>query len=79
MSALHQDTVPVRACCGHRHTGPVCPDGTVMCCVCLDRFTRDELAPSPEDPNVREDICLTCAWHDGPAQTITWMLHHLNR
>ena len=49
---------PVRLCCGQRHYGARCPDGTVMCCVCFDKFTDDQLST---DDGVLTDVCLSCA------------------
>ena len=51
-------TAPVRLCCGRRHFGPVCPDGHVMCCLCFDRFTIDQLAV--DDDGARVDVCQAC-------------------
>lgn len=44
---------PVRVCCMQRHNGPVCPDGTVMCCICFEKFT-----PDPEVTVY--DVCPSC-------------------
>ena len=32
---------PVRLCCGQAHWGVVCPDDTVMCCICWARVPVD--------------------------------------
>lgn len=50
---------PVRLCCGERHVGPVCLDGKVMCCLCFERKSIEELNTTP-DGEV-EDVCKTCA------------------
>lgn len=49
---------PVRLCCGERHFGPVCPDKKVQCCLCFNRFSKDELN---EVNGVKEDVCINCA------------------
>lgn len=51
--------LPVRACCGQRHAGPVCPDGLVMCCICFTRVTKARLAIA--DDGHLEDVCIDCA------------------
>jgi hypothetical protein len=53
---------PVRLCCGQRHTGVVCPDGKVMCCVCFNRVTTDKLYVDPDGD--RWDICKECQAHE---------------
>lgn len=50
---------PVRLCCGERHFGPVCPDGKVMCCLCFERKSIEDLNTTP-DGKV-EDVCKICA------------------
>lgn len=50
---------PVRLCCMQRHAGPVCPDGLVMCCLCFNRVTVEELAIDPTDGG-RWDFCQAC-------------------
>ncbi len=45
-------TPPVRLCCGERHTGVVCPNGTVMCCVCFKSFLPTA--------STRYDVCPEC-------------------
>lgn len=52
-------TGPVRPCCGQRHWGPQCPDGLVMCCICFERVTLDELHQTCTGE--LEDVCLRCA------------------
>jgi len=49
---------PVRLCCGRRHSGVLCPDGLVMCCICYHRFPVEGLH---ETDGGREDVCLGCA------------------
>ena len=49
----------VRLCCGKRHDGPVCADEKVMCCLCFNRFSQDELNVN-ENGN-RENVCMECA------------------
>lgn len=51
-------TTPVRLCCGHRHTGPQCPDGLVMCCICFTRVTTARLSTTPDGD--LEDVCIDC-------------------
>jgi len=48
---------PVRLCCGQRHSGVVCPDNTVWCCICFGHFTIDELY---EDSEGKWDMCREC-------------------
>ncbi len=50
---------PVRVCCGQKHSGPVCLDGRVMCCLCFERVEQQQLAIDPEDKK-QWDICSTC-------------------
>lgn len=50
---------PVRLCCGQRHTGSVCPDCKVMCCVCFDRVSQNKLHKLPNGQ--LEDVCQKCA------------------
>ena len=52
------DSTPVRLCCGQKHWGIVCPDGKVMCCLCLKRVSQDELHILPNGE--KEDVCETC-------------------
>lgn len=61
------DSTPIRACCGQRHHGPVCPDGLVMCCICFNRVPKERLAvveegdgSSVDSAPVYEDVCMTC-------------------
>lgn len=48
---------PVRLCCGERHSGPMCPDGKVMCCLCFDRFEVEDLSVVE---GVIENVCKEC-------------------
>lgn len=48
---------PLRVCCMQRHGGVQCPDGLVMCCICFDRFTVDQLAV---DDGSRVNVCAEC-------------------
>ena len=57
------DKPPVRVCCGHRHFGVQCPDGTVMCCLCFGKFSITELAV--EDGGLI-DVCKPCYQRDQP-------------
>lgn len=50
---------PIRPCCGQAHTGPVCPDGKVMCCLCFERFEIKDL--NTLEDGVQEDVCVACA------------------
>jgi hypothetical protein len=50
--------VPVRLCCMKRHFGAQCADGRVMCCMCFDTFTVEELATENGTPI---DVCKECA------------------
>ncbi len=50
---------PVRVCCGQRHSGPVCPDGRVMCAICFEKFNQDQLAVDSKDGKLR-NICREC-------------------
>lgn len=49
---------PVRLCCGKHHTGVVCPDGLVMCCLCFERVTQDQLNVVNGVP---ENVCRKCS------------------
>ena len=44
---------PVRLCCFTSHYGPVCPDGTFMCCLCFEKFPVSEAYQG-------WDICQKC-------------------
>lgn len=55
---LMPDQAPVRLCCGERHVGVICPDGKVMCCLCFERFPREQL--NVRDGH-RENVCVPCA------------------
>ena len=50
---------PVRLCCGQRHFGAVCPDGKVMCCLCFERVSQDDLHVATNGQ--KEDVCKKCA------------------
>lgn len=52
------DEMPVRLCCGQRHWTVACPDGKVMCCLCFNRFTQDELYSDSD--GVKWDVCIPC-------------------
>jgi hypothetical protein len=54
-----QKELPVRLCCGERHLGFVCSDGNVMCCLCFDRVSQDDLKVLPS--GMKENVCKTCA------------------
>jgi len=64
---------PVRLCCGKRHSGVVCPDGLVMCCLCFHRFRVIELHVTDEGP---EDACLKCAADE---EWFCWVRDHPSR
>lgn len=51
--------IPIRLCCGKRHTTPRCLDGRVMCQLCFERVPTKELNVL-EDGNL-EDVCKQCA------------------
>lgn len=53
---------PVRICCGGRHWGAVCNDGLVMCCLCFNRVTKNDLMRDAEDRSKLWDICLSCGF-----------------
>lgn len=56
---------PVKVCCGKRqseHSGAMCPDGTVMCCLCFGRFLTHQLATDESGDKI--DVCLNCDAHD---------------
>ena len=48
---------PIRLCCGKAHDGAVCPDSKVMCCLCFERVTMDQLSTMS---GKKQDICLKC-------------------
>lgn len=56
---------PVRLCCGQRHSGPQCPDGRVMCCLCFDRVETSEL--NQLDDGTHTDVCKPCAAYEARA------------
>lgn len=49
---------PVRICCGRRHSGAVCLDGKVMCCL---RFNRVDQADLAFEGGERVNVCIPCA------------------
>ncbi len=49
---------PARLCCGQRHYGGICPDGKVMCRLCFERFSQDQLHVN--ERGEREDVCIRC-------------------
>lgn len=51
--------IPLKLCCGQRHLGVVCPDGKVMCCICFERVSTENLNVLPDGK--REDVCRPCA------------------
>lgn len=53
------DFIPYRPCCGQQHWGAQCPDGRVMCCLCFDKFTLEQLNKNEEGQ--LEDVCKECA------------------
>lgn len=55
---------PIRLCCFERHFGPVCPDGTVMCCLCFGKYEQDQLAM---DGGVKIDVCKDCYMNERKA------------
>lgn len=68
--------IPVRPCCGQRHLGALCPDGHFMCCLCFDRFPLAEasiIASKDEWNGMKQDVCRSCAWDDGPSLVVRWM------
>lgn len=52
------DFAPVRPCCMQRHSGPMCPDGRVMCQICFERVLIPELAV--EDGGL-VNVCRRCS------------------
>lgn len=44
-----------------RHWDLPCPDGTVMCCLCFDKFEQDQLY---EDEDGKWDMCRECGEED---------------
>ena len=66
-------SVPVRLCCGQRHRGAVCPDGKVMCCICFERVSQDDLRVLPDGK--KEDVCKACDAMEklqGPTRGVGW-------
>lgn len=49
---------PVRLCCSQRHWDAVCPDGRVMCQLCFERVTQDELWV--DEHGDKWDVCVAC-------------------
>lgn len=62
------DQPPVRLCCGKRHFGVVCADEKVMCCVCFNRFSQNELAV---EGGQKIDMCIECAYREKLGMTKT--------
>lgn len=56
---------PVRLCCFQRHSGPICPDGLVMCQLCYGRFEIQDLHMTED--GTPEDVCKPCAEADAEA------------
>lgn len=48
----------VRLCCGQSHSGAMCPDGRVMCCICFNRVPMESLG-ADTDGNLL-DACRDC-------------------
>ena len=42
-TATMEHNMMVRLCCGQRHSGTVCPDGMVVCCICFERVSQQQL------------------------------------
>lgn len=59
MNFTPHENAPVRLCCGQRHFGVVCPDNLVMCCLCFERKSQDDL--NINSGGVKENVCKTCA------------------
>jgi len=51
--------MPVKLCCGKRHSGAQCADGKVMCALCFIRFPVEEL--NKTEDGTPEDVCIDCA------------------
>ena len=52
-------SAPIRLCCGQAHWGAVCPDGKVMCCICFEHVSQDDLNVLANGK--KEDVCKSCA------------------
>lgn len=47
-------------------------DGRIMCCLCFEYVTRNQLAPIPGDPDKAvQDVCQPCANHEKKATRTT--------
>lgn len=53
-----QVAIPVRLCCGKRHSGAQCPDGKMMCCLCYERFDMSKFHVLSD--GCVEDVCRAC-------------------
>lgn len=56
---------PIKLCCFRpqsEHRGPLCPTGTVMCCLCFDAFAPEQLAT--DEDGQRIDVCPSCWWNE---------------
>ena len=53
---------PVRVCCGERHFGALCNDGSVMCCLCFNRYPLSAMSETAEGD--KTDVCPNCALID---------------
>ena len=54
---MHEDG-PIRLCCFQRHWSIQCSDGLVLCCLCLERVTPNQLNIIDGQP---ENVCRPCA------------------
>lgn len=60
--------MPVRVCCGKEHSGVMCPDGLVMCCLCFERVPVTRLHVTSDGG--RENVCQSCATKEGSGNVV---------
>ena len=70
-TATMEHNMMVRLCCGQRHSGTVCPDGMVMCCICFERVSQQQLNTID---GKKEDVCKRCATYSDGTTSLgnTW-------
>lgn len=54
---MNKPIIPTRLCCGQKHLGDLCPDGTTMCCSCFEKVTLDNF-------DMEEGVCKSCVEMD---------------
>jgi hypothetical protein len=70
-------TPPTRVCCGQPHWTVECPDGRVMCALCFDRVTKDELMKDMDGD--LWDMCQRCGLIENLCAIFLVMTNGINR